>query len=118
MYSPSGVRFRITQATNASTITISGSYGLTITLGNTTSVTFPTSGTLITFEDDHTMEKAVISGVAFSRDEAKITVMGVPDRPGIAARIFGDFFIMLVCRQFGLQHVAAFANAFAQRFVL
>jgi aspartate kinase len=45
------------------------------------------SGTLITFEDDHTMEKAVISGVAFSRDEAKITLTRVPDRPGIAYQI-------------------------------
>src|SRR5262247_1403195 len=41
-------------------------------------------GTLITFEDDDKMEQAVISGIAFNRDEAKITVMGVPDRPGIA----------------------------------
>ena len=47
------------------------------------------SGTLITFEDDKTMEQAVISGIAFSRDEAKITVMGVPDRPGIAYAILG-----------------------------
>jgi aspartate kinase len=47
------------------------------------------SGTLITFEDDHTMEKAVISGVAFSRDEAKITLTHVPDRPGIAYQILG-----------------------------
>jgi len=47
------------------------------------------SGTLITFEDDHTMEKAVISGVAFSRDEAKITLTRVPDRPGIAYQILG-----------------------------
>ncbi len=48
-----------------------------------------TSGTLITFEEDHTMEKAVISGVAFSRDEAKITLTRVPDRPGIAYQILG-----------------------------
>ena len=49
------------------------------------------AGTLITFEEDPhmAMEKAVISGVAFSRDEAKITVMGVPDRPGIAYAILG-----------------------------
>ena len=46
-------------------------------------------GTLITFEEDEKMEKAVISGIAFSRDEAKITVMGVPDRPGIAYAILG-----------------------------
>jgi aspartate kinase len=35
------------------------------------------------------MEKAVISGIAFNRDEAKITVSGVPDRPGIAHQILG-----------------------------
>ena len=46
-------------------------------------------GTLITFEEDEKMEKAIISGIAFSRDEAKITVMGVPDRPGIAYAILG-----------------------------
>ena len=49
------------------------------------------SGTLITFEEDPhmAMEKAVVSGVAFNRDEAKITVHGVPDRPGIAYAILG-----------------------------
>jgi aspartate kinase len=47
------------------------------------------SGTLITFEEDTTMEKAVISGIAFSRDEAKITLTRVPDRPGIAYQILG-----------------------------
>ena len=46
-------------------------------------------GTLITLEDDDKMEQAVISGIAFNRDEAKITVMGVPDRPGIAYAILG-----------------------------
>jgi aspartate kinase len=47
------------------------------------------SGTLITFEEDETMEQAVISGIAFNRDEAKITVTNVPDRPGIAFQILG-----------------------------
>jgi len=47
------------------------------------------SGTLITYEDDEKMEQAIISGIAFSRDEAKITVMSVPDRPGIAYAILG-----------------------------
>ena len=47
------------------------------------------SGTLITFEEASMMEKAVISGVAFSRDEAKITLTRVPDRPGIAYQILG-----------------------------
>ena len=47
------------------------------------------SGTLITFEEDQKMEQAVISGIAFNRDEAKITIQGVPDRPGIAYQILG-----------------------------
>ncbi len=46
-------------------------------------------GTLITFEDNDKMEQAIISGIAFNRDEAKITVMGVPDKPGIAYQILG-----------------------------
>lgn len=47
------------------------------------------SGTLITFEEDEKMEQAVISGIAFQRDEARIAVMGVPDKPGIAYQILG-----------------------------
>ena len=46
-------------------------------------------GTLITYEEDAKMEQAIISGIAFNRDEAKITVTGVPDRPGIAYAILG-----------------------------
>jgi aspartate kinase len=46
-------------------------------------------GTLITVEDNDKMEQAIISGIAFNRDEAKITVMGVPDKPGIAYQILG-----------------------------
>jgi len=46
-------------------------------------------GTLITFEEDDNMEQAIISGIAFNRDEAKITVQGVPDKPGIAYQILG-----------------------------
>jgi aspartate kinase len=46
-------------------------------------------GTLITFEENDKMEQAIISGIAFNRDEAKITVLGVPDRPGIAYQILG-----------------------------
>ena len=46
-------------------------------------------GTLITFEEENNMEQPVISGIAFNRDEAKITVLGVPDRPGIAYQILG-----------------------------
>ena len=45
-------------------------------------------GTLITFEEPQ-MEEAVISGIAFNRDEAKLTLVGVPDQPGIAHRILG-----------------------------
>jgi aspartate kinase len=47
------------------------------------------SGTLISFEEDTNMEQATITGIAFNRDEAKITVMSVPDRPGIAYQILG-----------------------------
>jgi len=46
-------------------------------------------GTLITFEENNPMEQAIISGIAFNRDEAKITVVGVPDHPGIAYQILG-----------------------------
>ncbi len=46
-------------------------------------------GTLITFEENNSMEQAIISGIAFNRDEAKITVVGVPDHPGIAYQILG-----------------------------
>jgi aspartate kinase len=46
-------------------------------------------GTLITFEEEENMEQAIISGIAFNRDEAKITVQGVPDKPGIAYQILG-----------------------------
>ena len=47
------------------------------------------SGTLITFEEDENMEQAVVAGIAFNRDEAKISVIGVPDKPGIAHMILG-----------------------------
>lgn len=47
------------------------------------------SGTLITFEEDANMEQAVVSGIAFNRDEAKVTLLGVPDKPGIAFQILG-----------------------------
>lgn len=47
-------------------------------------------GTLITFEENEgNMEEPIISGIAFNRDEAKITVTGVPDKPGIAYQILG-----------------------------
>ncbi|HMV16702.1 MAG TPA: aspartate kinase [Zoogloea sp.] len=46
-------------------------------------------GTLITVEEDKNMEQPIISGIAFNRDEAKLTVLGVPDKPGIAYQILG-----------------------------
>lgn len=46
-------------------------------------------GTLITIEEDKKMEQAIISGIAFNRDEAKLTLTGVPDKPGIAFQILG-----------------------------
>jgi len=46
-------------------------------------------GTLIAPEDQ-TMEQVLISGIAFSRDEAKLTMLGVPDKPGIASQILGE----------------------------
>ena len=46
-------------------------------------------GTLITVEEDKKMEQPIISGIAFNRDEAKLTVLGVPDTPGIAYQILG-----------------------------
>ena len=47
------------------------------------------TGTLITYEEEENMEQPIISGIAFTRDEAKLTVTGVPDRPGIAYAILG-----------------------------
>jgi aspartate kinase len=47
------------------------------------------TGTLITYEEDDIMEQAIISGIAFNRDEAKISLMGVEDRPGVAYAILG-----------------------------
>ena len=46
-------------------------------------------GTLITLEDNLDMEKPIVSGIAFNRDEAKLTVRGIPDVPGSASRILG-----------------------------
>jgi aspartate kinase len=58
-------------------------------LSSFTDVESTDMGTLITFEEDENMEQAIISGIAFNRDEAKITVLGVPDKPGIAFGILG-----------------------------
>ena len=46
-------------------------------------------GTLITMEEDESMEKPMVSGIAFNRDEAKLTIQGIPDTPGVAHRIIG-----------------------------
>jgi len=45
------------------------------------------SGTVITIEEGDEMEQALVAGIAFNRDEAKVTILGVPDRPGIAYQI-------------------------------
>ena len=58
-------------------------------LSSFTDVNSTDMGTLITFEEEEAMEQAIISGIAFNRDEAKITVRGVPDKPGIAYSILG-----------------------------
>lgn len=47
------------------------------------------NGTLITVEEGRPVEAPIISGIAFNRDEAKLTIVGVPDMPGIASRILG-----------------------------
>ena len=65
-------------------------------------------GTLITFEDDEdNMEQPIISGIAFNRDEAKITVLGVPDRPGIAYQILGPIADANIDVDIIIQNVAA-----------
>ena len=46
-------------------------------------------GTLITYEEDPNMEKAIVSGIAFDKNQARINVRGVPDKPGIAYQILG-----------------------------
>ena len=46
-------------------------------------------GTLITVEEEKTMEQPIISGIAFNRDDAKLTILGVPDKPSVAYQILG-----------------------------
>jgi aspartate kinase len=46
-------------------------------------------GTLISLEEDNLMEKPVVSGIAFNRDEAKLTIRGIPDQPGVAYKVLG-----------------------------
>ena len=66
-------------------------------------------GTLITFEEDN-MENPVISGIAFNRDEAKLTVLGVPDEPGVAHRILGPIGQANIEVDMIIQNVAADAT--------
>ncbi|MEM9601897.1 MAG: aspartate kinase [Pseudomonadota bacterium] len=49
----------------------------------------PDDGTLITYDEEDSMEDVLVSGIAFNRDEAQLTLAGVPDQPGVAARILG-----------------------------
>lgn len=66
-------------------------------------------GTLITFEEEgkDNMENPIISGIAFNRDEAKVTVLGVPDRPGIAYQILGPIADANIDVDMIIQNVAA-----------
>lgn len=66
-------------------------------------------GTLISFEEAQ-MEQAVISGIAFNRDEAKLTVVGVPDQPGVAYRILGPISDANIEVDMIVQNVAADAT--------
>ena len=69
-------------------VEFAGKYNVKLrVLSSFTDVNSPDMGTLITFEEDEDMEQAIISGIAFNRDEAKISILGVPDRPGIAFAI-------------------------------
>lgn len=65
------------------------------------------NGTLITTEDDTSVEQPVISGIAFNRDEAKLTVMGVPDIPGVASKILGPIGAANIEVDMIVQNVAA-----------
>ena len=64
-------------------------------------------GTLITTESENTMEQPVISGIAFNRDEAKLTITGVPDVPGVASKILGPISDSNVEVDMILQNVSA-----------
>jgi aspartate kinase len=64
-------------------------------------------GTLITTESENTMEQTVISGIAFNRDEAKLTITGVPDVPGVASKILGPISDANVEVDMILQNVSA-----------
>lgn len=70
-------------------------------------------GTLITIEDRHVVEQAVISGIAFTRDEAKLTIKGVPDIPGVASRLLGpisreNIEVDMIVQNIGADHTTDF----------
>lgn len=64
-------------------------------------------GTLITIEDEDTVEKPIISGIAFNRDEAKLTLLGVPDIPGVASHILAPISAANIEVDMIVQNVAA-----------
>jgi aspartate kinase len=66
-------------------------------------------GTLITFEEE-SMEQAKISGIAFNRDEAKLTILGVPDQPGVAFKILGPISDQNIEVDMIVQNVSADTN--------
>ncbi len=70
----------------------------------------PGPGTLVVDEDE-IVEKAIVSGIAYSRDEAKITLRQVPDRPGVAAAIFGPLSESAINVDMIVQNVSSESNA-------
>jgi aspartate kinase len=70
----------------------------------------PGPGTLVVDEDE-IVEKAIVSGIAYSRDEAKITLRQVPDRPGVAAAIFGPLAESSINVDMIVQNVSTESNA-------
>lgn len=64
-------------------------------------------GTLISTEEEDTVEKPIISGIAFNRDEAKLTLLGVPDLPGVASRILAPVSAANIEVDMIVQNVAA-----------
>jgi aspartate kinase len=67
------------------------------------------NGTLITYEESE-MERALISGIAFNRDEAKLTLTGVPDLPGIASKILGPIAAENIEVDMIVQNISAHGN--------
>src|SRR5688572_25043759 len=79
-------------------------------LSSFTDVSSTDMGTRITLDEDETMEQAIISGIAFQRDEAKITLMGVEDRPGIAAAILGTIAVANIDVDMIVQNIGTSAH--------